>query len=200
MARKKTIEIKEEADFLLEELSKSKVKLKCDRIKTLIYIKEKPFYFQRDIVKDLERSEKTIRGWIQEYSKNGYEGLLKVKSIGNNTRKISDKAVKHISKFLKKEKISILIKFESEVKGYSSNEDESYEGVISYNFELSSFAKLKSQCEEKLGEKISYDAFYSHLKRNHTKEFNFLRDHFTKKRKKKISQRSKKQIKEELPE
>lgn len=174
MPRKITLEIKESVEFLREELSQSKEKLKEDRIKTLLYIKEKKFHFQSDIGDDLERTEKTIRGWIQEYSKNGYRGLLKIKRGGNNTRTISDKARKLISKFVK----------------FFSKKDWS-----PYDFEISSFIELKLFFEEKLSEIIDYDALYSHFRRNYEAEFKLLRDLFSEKRKiKKISPRLNKQF------
>lgn len=180
MPREITIDIKESVEFLQEKLSQSKEKLKEDRIKTLLYIKEKKFHFQSDIGDDLGRTEKTIRSWIQEYSKNGYRGLLTVKSGGNNTRTISDKAVKLISKF---------------VKLFSKKK------WSPYDFEISSFIELKFLLEKKLGETIDYDALYSHFRRNYKAEFKLLRDLIKEKRKtEKISPRRKEQISKEIDE
>src|SRR5215216_5762264 len=92
MPKKISIEIVESIDFLQKEYVKAKGPLKKDRIKTLLYVKESKYHFQSDIGKKLGRAEKTIRGWLQEYSQNGYSGLLEVKSGGNNTRTISEKA------------------------------------------------------------------------------------------------------------
>lgn len=172
MPKKITIEIKESADFLERKLKQSKGELQQDKIRTLLYIKEKEFHFQSDIAKDLRRTEKTIRVWIQEYSINGYKGLLKEKRGGNNTRTISDKAVKHASKF------------SNEI---SKLKNMSEKGWIILDYDLSSFIELKLQFEKKLGEKIEYHALYSHFTRNHEIEFNFLKDFFTKKRKAKKS-------------
>ena len=147
MPKKITIDIEESADFLQKKLSGARGKLKRDRIKTLLCIKEEEFYFQSEIGKKLGRTEKTIRDWIQMYSENGYSGLLKVKSGGNNTRTISDKAIKLISKKVKHPN----------------------------NFSFSSFMELKKLLEEKLDEIIDYQALYSHCRRNHKKEFDSLR-------------------------
>lgn len=101
MPKKITIAIEESVDILKKKLSVSRGKPRRDRIKTLLFIKEEEFHYQSEIGKKLGRTEKTIRNWLKEYQENGYLGLLKVKIGGNNTRTISDKAVKLISKKLK---------------------------------------------------------------------------------------------------
>lgn len=172
MPKKITIEIKESADFLEGKLKQSKGELQRDKIRTLLYIKEKEFHFQSDIAKDLRRTEKTIRVWIQEYSINGYRALLEEKRGGNNTRTISNKAIKHASIF--SNEISKLKKM-------------SKEDWISFDLDLSSFVELKLLIEKELGEKIEYHALYSHFTKNHEIEFNFLKDFFSEKRKAKKS-------------
>lgn len=147
MPKKITLEIKENADFLKKKLKQSKGKANRDRIKTLLYIKERRFHFQSDIGKVLVRTEKTIRRWIQEYRENGYTGILEIKDGGNNARTISDKAIKLISKKVKHPN----------------------------NFSFSSFMELKKLLEEELDEIIDYQALYSHCRRNHKKEFDSLR-------------------------
>jgi transposase len=169
MPKKTTIKIKESIEILRKRLSESKGKLSSDKIKTLLYIKERKFHFQSDIGKDLGRTEKTIRDWIKEYSINGYRDLLKDKRGGNNTRTISNKAVKHASKV--SNGISLL-------KDMSLEKDR-----VSFDLDLSSFIELKLLFEKKLGEKIEYHALYSHFRRNHKVEFNFLKDLFLEKRK-----------------
>lgn len=173
MPKKIAIDIKEDAEFLEKRLSESKGKLRSDKIKTLLYIKEEKFHFQSDIGKDLVRTEKTIRAWIKEYSINGYKSLLKDKRGGNNTRTISSKAVKHASKISKE--ISILAKMSLE------------KNWVSFEYGLSSFIEFKLLFEKELGEKIEYHALYSHFRRNHKVEFKFLKDYFSKKRKGKVS-------------
>jgi transposase len=173
MPKKRITEIKESAEMLRKRLSESKGKLTSDKIKTLLYIKEKKNYLQSDIGKDLGRTEKTIRGWIRKYSINGYRGLLEEKRGGNNTRTISNKAVKQAYKF--SNEISIL-------RDMSLEKDR-----ISFDLDLSSFIELKLLFEKKLGEKIEYHALYSHFRRNHKVEFNFLKDLFLEKRKAKKS-------------
>jgi len=91
-AKKITIEIKECVEFLQKEHSNAKGVIKKDRIKTLLYIKQEKYHFQSDIGKKLGRIEKTVRDWIKEYVELGFSTLLEVKSGGNNTRTISDKA------------------------------------------------------------------------------------------------------------
>jgi transposase len=178
MPKKITIDIKESAEFLYKTLSESEEKLKQDKIKTLLHIKEKKFHFQSDIGENLERTEKTIRAWIQEYSENGYSGLLKVKRGGNNTRTISAKAIKHISKFIK-----------------HVPEKEGDANMI----EFSSFIELKSKLEERLGETINYDALYSHFRRNYKTEYKILIKIFShNRRKKEISRRLSKQIEKQF--
>lgn len=168
MPKKTIIDIKESDKFLRRKLSESKDKLSSDRIKTLLYIKENKFCFQSDIGMDLGRTEKTIRTWIQQYSTSGYRGLLKEKRGGNNTRKISDKALKFLSKI--SNEISIL-------------RDMSFQKEISFDYELSSFKDLKLIIEKNIDEKIQYHALYSHFRRNHKVEFNFLKNYFLEKRK-----------------
>lgn len=168
MPKKTTIKIKESIEILRKRLSESKGKLSSDKIKTLLYIKERKFHFQSDIGKDLGRTEKTIRDWIKEYSINGYRNLLKDKRGGNNTRTISRKAVKHTSKVL---------------NGISLLKDMSEKNDGSFDLHLSSFKELKLLFEKKLDEKIEYHALYSHFRRNHKVEFNFLKDLFLEKRK-----------------
>lgn len=180
MKKKISTDIKESEEVLKKKLLNSRGKLKRDRIKTLLYIKKNKYYFQCDIARELGRTEKTIRGWILEYSKNGYTSLLKVKIGGNNTRTISKKTIKLISK---------AIKFCSEKKWDP------------YSIEISSFFKLKSLIEESHGEKIDYHAFYSYFRRNYKEEFKLLREMFSEKRAiKAMSRRSKKQIKRYLAE
>lgn len=172
MPKKTTIKIKESIEILRKRLSESRGKLSSDKIKTLLYIKEGKFHFQSDIGKDLGRTEKTIRDWIKEYSINGYRNLLKDKRGGNNTRTISCKAVKHASKFS---------------NGIYLLKDMSEKDMGSFDLDLSSFKELKLLFEKKLGEKIEYHALYSHFRRNHKVEFNYLKDLFLEKRKAKKS-------------
>nr|WP_315198262.1 hypothetical protein [uncultured Flavobacterium sp.] len=159
---------------------KTKEELKRDRTRMLLFIKQEQFYFQSDIAVKIGRTEKTIRSWIQKYSKNGYRGLLQEKRGGNNTRVISDKAKKFISKA---------------VKLFSERNWDAHD------LEISFFIELKSLIEESHGEKIDYHAFYSYFRRNYKEEFKLLREMFSEKRKiKAIAQRSKKQEEREWAE
>jgi transposase len=138
MPKKINIEIAETLEFLRNEHLKAKGELKKDRLKVLIYIKEEKYYFQSDIAKKLGRSEKTVRQWIQEYAQSGLSSLLKVCSGGNNTRKISEKALELISNKILDE------------------------GTI-----ITSYIELQLIIEEELNEKIPYGALYSHCRRKH---------------------------------
>lgn len=138
MPKKIDIKIKESLEYLEKEYSKAKGILKKDRIKTLIYVKSNKFQYQSDIGKKLGRAEKTIRGWLQNYEKVGFENLLEVKSGGNNTKTISQKAIEFIDVKLNDEKTTI-----------------------------TSYVELKLLLEESLNEKIAYGALYSHCRRNH---------------------------------
>jgi transposase len=169
MPKKITIVINESEEFLQRKLSGARDKLKRDRIKTLLYIKDKKkYHFQSEIGKKLGRTEKTIRGWIKTYQVNGYSGLLAPKIGGNNTRTISDKALKLISKKIRK-----------------SHND----------LEFSSFIELKILLEQELDEIIDYNALYSHLRRKHKEKFILLKKMFSDKRNKKgISPRLQKKL------
>ncbi len=138
MPKKINLEITENVEFLQREHSKAKGLLKKDRIKTLLYIKEGKYHFQSDISKKLGRSEKTIRGWLQQYLKEGYSSLMEVKSGGNNTKTISEKARIFIA-----------------------------EKVKDKNTTITSYIELQLLLEEELGEKVFYGALYSHCRRNY---------------------------------
>jgi transposase len=136
MPKKISIIVEESLEFLEKSYSKVQGTLKKDRIKTLIFVKCGQYNFQSDIAKKLGRSEKTIRDWLQDYSKNGLSELLKVKSGGNNTRTISEKMILAIE-----------------------------QKVTDINTSITSYVELKLLLEEELKEEIQYGALYSHCKR-----------------------------------
>ena len=146
MPKKIDILISEDLDFSEKSLRKLSGRLKQDRIKTLIYIKKGEYSYQSDIAKKLGRGEKTIRTWIQDYSKNGLSLLLEVKSGGNNTRTISDQMISAIEKKLKDPETNI-----------------------------TSYIELKHVLEEELGEEILYDALYSHCRRQYKSKLKVAR-------------------------
>lgn len=146
MPKKIAIEIIESIEYLQREHSKTKSLLKKDRIKTLLYIKEGKYHFQSDIGKKLGRTEKTIRQWLQEYHKNGYSSLLEVKSGGNNTRTISEKARVFIAK-----------------------------KVTDPMTTITSYVELQLLIEQELGEKVFYGALYSHCRRNYKSKLKVAR-------------------------
>lgn len=155
MPKKITIEIEESVEFLQREHSKAQGLLKKDRIKTLLYIKEGNYHYQSDIGKKLGRAEKTIRGWLQEYSKEGYSSLLEVKSGGNNTKTISEKAQSFIA-----------------------------EKVQDANTTITSYVELQLLIEEELKESVAYGALYSHCKRNYKSKLKVARKSHHKKEEK----------------
>lgn len=136
MPKKIKIEIAETIEFLRNEYLKAKGELKKDRLKVLIYVKEGKYHFQSDIAKKLGRTEKTVRQWMQEYAQSGLPSLLKVSSGGNNTRKISEKALELIAN-----------------------------KIVDVETTITSYVELQLIIEEELGEKIPYGALYSHCRR-----------------------------------
>ncbi|MBG6062326.1 transposase [Flavobacterium sp. CG_9.1] len=136
MPKKISITIEENIDFLEKSYSKAQGSLKQDRIKTLIYIKTKQYFFQSEIAKKLGRTEKTIRDWIQSYSRDGFSGLTTVRSGGNNTKTISD---------------AMILLIEKKVTNSSTT--------------ITSYVELKLLLEEELKEEIDYGALYSHCRR-----------------------------------
>lgn len=138
MPKKIKIEITESIGFLRNEHLKAKGLLKKDRLKVLIYIKEEKYHFQSDIAKKLGRTEKTVRQWIQRYVQSGISSLLEVSSGGNNTRKISEKALIFIAN-----------------------------KILDAETNITSYVELQLIIEEELGEKIPYGALYSHCRRKH---------------------------------
>src|SRR5680860_196653 len=146
MPNKITIEIKECVEFLQKEHSNAKGILKKDRIKTLLYIKQEKYHFQSDIGKKLGRTKKTVRDWIKEYVKFGLSTLLEVKSGGNNTRTISDKAKSFIA-----------------------------EKVLDVNTTITSYVELQLLIEEEVKEKVAYGALYSHCRRNYKSKLKVAR-------------------------
>jgi transposase len=146
MPKKIQIDIKEEIDFLEKSLSRTASSLKQDRIKTLLFIKKGKYVFCSDIAKKLGRTEKTIRVWIQEYSKEGISSMLEVKSGGNNTRKISDKMALSIEQKLSDSKTTI-----------------------------TSYVELLELLREELNESVNYGALYAHCKRKHKSKLKVAR-------------------------
>lgn len=136
MPKKITVTIDEDIDFLEKSFSRVQGSLKRDRIKTLIYVKTSQYCFQSDIAKKLGRTEKTIRDWLDDYSKNGFASLVEVKSGGNNTRTISDEMILSIEKKITDVKTTI-----------------------------TSYVELKHLLEEELKQEIDYGALYSHCRR-----------------------------------
>jgi transposase len=146
MPKKINIEIKESVEFLEKEYSKARGILKKDRIKTLLYIKQVNYQFQSEIGNKLGRTEKTVRQWLQEYSKYGYQSLIEIKSGGNNTRKIEPNVIDFIA-----------------------------EKVVDIHTTITSYIELQLLIEAELGQKITYGALYSHCKSKHKSKLKVAR-------------------------
>ncbi len=146
MPKKINIEISESVDFLEKEQSKATGILKKDRLKTLLFVKQGKYQYQSEIGVKLGRTEKTIRGWIQEYSKNGYQSMLEVKSGGNNTRTIG-----------------------SDVAGFIAKK------VSDVHTTITSYIELQLLIEEEFGQKITYGALYTHCKSKHKSKLKVAR-------------------------
>jgi transposase len=136
MPKKISITINESADFLNKAYSRTTSRLQQDRIKTLLFLVEKKYHYQSNIAKKLGRTEKTIRDWLKLYVSEGFSSLITVKSGGNNTRTLSDKAITLIE-----------------------------EKVTDASTTITSYVELQLLIEEQLNEKIVYGALYSHCRR-----------------------------------
>ncbi|QYS90103.1 helix-turn-helix domain-containing protein [Flavobacterium davisii] len=146
MPKKIQIAIKEDVDFLDKLLVKTSGSLKKDRIKTLILIKKGKYVFYSSIAKKLGRTEKTVRGWAQEYLKSGISEMLSVRSGGNNTKKISEKMANAIEQKLNDPKTTI-----------------------------TSYVELLKILEKELNESVNYGALYAHCKRKHQSKLKVAR-------------------------
>lgn len=146
MPKKITLFIVEDLEFLLREHSKSLSSLSKDRIKALIFIKEGKYAFQSDIAKKLGRTEKTVRGWLQKYSKVGFSGLTTIKSGGNNTPVLSDKTKAFVA-----------------------------EKLLDSATTITSYIELKQLIAEELEENVPYFTLYAHCRRKHKSKLKVAR-------------------------
>ena len=146
MPKKINIDVAESIEFLQKEYAKTKSQLCKDRIKTLLYVKQKRYCFQSEIGKRLGKTEKTIRNWLQKYSTSGFASLLEVKSGGNNTKTISDKALRFIS-----------------------------DKIHDQNTTITSYVELQLVIEQELKEHVAYGALYSHCRRNYKSKLKVAR-------------------------
>lgn len=146
MPKKITLLIAEDLEFLLREHSKSPSSLSKDRIKALIYIKKGKYAFQSDIAQKLGRTEKTVRGWLQRYSQVGFSGLTRIKSGGNNTKVLSDKAKVFIA-----------------------------EKLTDSTTTITSYIELQLLIAKELEETVPYFALYAHCRRKHKSKLKVAR-------------------------
>jgi len=145
-AKKITLSIAEDLEFLHREHSKSSSSLSKDRIKALIYIKEGKYAFQSDIAHKLGRTEKTVRGWLQKYSQVGFSGLTAIKSGGNNTKVLSDTTKDFIA-----------------------------EKLLDPTTTITSYVELKLLIAQELGETVPYFTLYAHCRRIHKSKLKVAR-------------------------
>jgi len=146
MPKKITLLIAEDLEFLLREHSKSPSSLSKDRIKALIYIKKGKYAFQSDIAKKLGRTEKTVRGWLQKYAQVGFSGLTTIKSGGNNTKVLSNKAKVFIA-----------------------------EKLTDSTTTITSYIELQLLIAKELEETVPYFALYAHCRRKHKSKLKVAR-------------------------
>ncbi|WP_062052858.1 helix-turn-helix domain-containing protein [Aquimarina longa] len=86
----------------------------------------------------MDRTEKTVRGWIQQYSESGFKELKTIKSGGNNTKILSEKAKDFIANKLSDSTILI-----------------------------TSYIELQLLIASEIEEIVSYFVLYAHCKQNH---------------------------------
>ena len=141
MGKKINIQILESSHFLKNLYLKKSCSLKRDRIKTLIYIKDKKFCYKSHIARKLGRSDKSIRLWLRTYKKSGLDSLLKIDSGGNNTRIISKRAEVYIENH-----------------------------ILNLNRGAINYIELQYLLKKRLGEYIKYGTLYSHCSRLYEKK------------------------------
>ena len=89
MAKQIHIHIKESEAALKRLLNRQATLLKRSRIKALLLIKQGKVRYTRDISKKLKYDRRTIYNWLKTYDSKGVEGLIQVRSGGNNTPVLS---------------------------------------------------------------------------------------------------------------
>jgi transposase len=146
MPKRIDIIISESVEFLEKTLAKTKEPLKKDRIKILLFVKTGKYLFKSDIAKKLGRHQCTIKKWLDDYSSSSMREFIKVKSGGNNTKKISERMINFIDEKLTNPKSNI-----------------------------TSYLELKVILEEELNTTIPYTTLYSHCKRKYKSKLKVAR-------------------------
>lgn len=130
--------IKEDLNTLKKLYQSSTTELLRDRLKMLYYIKRKSYTYRSDLAKKLARGPTIIGLWIKLYEQGGLSEILAIKSGGNNTKVISNKAIAYIS-----DKLSTA------------------------TTTITSYVELQLLIEDELNQKIPYGALYAHCRRKH---------------------------------
>lgn len=138
MPKKIETVIQEDLTTLKKLYQSSTTELRRDRLKMLYYIKRKSYSYRSDLAKKIGRRPTTVGLWIKLYEQEGLSGILQIKSGGNNTKVISNKAIAYISNKLS-----------------------------TANTTITSYVELQLLIEEELNQKIPYGALYTHCRRKH---------------------------------
>ena len=138
MPKKINLPIKEDSKFLRKLYESSTTELRRDRLRMLYFIKISKYDYRSAIATKLGRRPTTIGDWIKCYESGGLSKLLEIKSGGNNTAHISDRAKAYISQKL----------------------SDSHTTITSY-------IELQAHIAEDLSEDINYGALYAHCRRKH---------------------------------
>ena len=138
MPKKIEIIIKEDLEVLKKLYQSSTTELRRDRLKMLYYIKSKRYVFRSDIAKKLGRGANAVGLWVKKYEQEGLSSIIEIKSGGNNTKIISDKAINYIA-----------------------------DKLTTSSTTITSYVELQLLIEEELGQIIPYGTLYAHCKRKH---------------------------------
>jgi len=138
MPKQINIEILESETVLKNILRKTTTEMYRARIKTLLMLKLNQVRYQNEIGKKLGYTEKTIRTWLQLYTKEGITNYLKVNFKNNVKKKISKKLSDSIFNELNNEQTTI-----------------------------TSYVELLAILKEKYNVVLPYTTLYSHCRRKH---------------------------------
>lgn len=92
MPKKISIHISETLPELESLRRKATGRLREDRLRALILIKQEKISYQNRLAKKLGYTEKTVREWLKSYSQKGLLSYLKINSGGNASSVISIEA------------------------------------------------------------------------------------------------------------
>lgn len=138
MPKKISLNIEEDLEFLKKRYESTQTELIRDRLKMLHYIVAKRYEYRSDIAKKLGRRPTTIGSWISLYREKGLQGLLDVKSGGNNKTVITQDA-----------------------KNFIANK------VLDEKTNITSYVELQLLLSEELNLQINYATLYAHCRTKH---------------------------------